>query len=600
MILVAALGAVGLAVRTPITTGQICPEIVRKDARKEPRNAAGQIRYCWPGMAHCFCDRDNDCYAEEGYIPCVPRTATNADAGTADVPRDIPDVQDVRDVPSDLDVPDVRDTGVDVRPDIRDTGVDARDASDVMDVSDVSDVQVDTGVDVPVVPADIQPSDLGAVAFPGAEGFGASTTGGRGGRVIYVTNLNADGAGSLNAAVQTPGPKYILFRVSGVIPAMIEMTEGDMTIAGQTSPGGITVRGIHCDNVYDPNHCRNVILRHIRSRNPDEDCLRMGGTDHFIVDHCSLENAGDESIELSRSHEVTVQYSVIAEPVGEHFQWGGMLINYSKSTNPLDNLSIHHNVWNGCHGRLPEVSCEENGDGPGTTNCSGRVLHAEISNNVQFDVYDPLWYNRCTGTNQGNDCAVSSANFLLNINWVNNIMVRRSSIDPFPMINGDIGQGGSRLFYTGNILNNGPSSALGTVPQASVAARFPYPTITLTPAATLMSDLAPMTGAFPRDAMDTRLASYLSSSVEQRPVAWTNTGINRGDAYNVISPVPALPIDTDLDGMPDAWELVHGLNPNVQDHNGTTLSVSVTGVSGYTNLECYLNELSARRLANLF
>ncbi|MBK7233687.1 MAG: hypothetical protein IPH93_15855 [Saprospiraceae bacterium] len=83
-------------------------------------------------------------------------------------------------------------------------------------------------------------------AFPGAEGFGSLTTGGRGGRVVYVTNLNADGPGSLQAAINETGIRYILFKVSGVIPTTIEIPSGhgEFTLAGQTSPNGIIVRGI--------------------------------------------------------------------------------------------------------------------------------------------------------------------------------------------------------------------------------------------------------------------------------------------------------------------------------------------------------------------
>ena len=86
-------------------------------------------------------------------------------------------------------------------------------------------------------------------AFPGAQGFGAlNTTGGRGGQVIYVTTLNCEGPGSLNAALATPGPKYILFKVSGVIDCAAELIWGDCYIAGQSSPGGIIVRGIIIDD----------------------------------------------------------------------------------------------------------------------------------------------------------------------------------------------------------------------------------------------------------------------------------------------------------------------------------------------------------------
>ena len=89
-------------------------------------------------------------------------------------------------------------------------------------------------------------------AFPGAQGFGTQlTTGGRGGQVIYVSNLNCDGPGSLAEALSTPGPKYILFKVSGIIDCAAEVVWGDCYIAGQTSPGGVIVRGIIIDDWYE-------------------------------------------------------------------------------------------------------------------------------------------------------------------------------------------------------------------------------------------------------------------------------------------------------------------------------------------------------------
>ncbi|MBJ7400611.1 Ig-like domain-containing protein, partial [Mycolicibacterium sp.] len=110
------------------------------------------------------------------------------------------------------------------------------------------------------------------VAFPGAEGFGAYATGGRDGSVIYVTNLNADGPGSLQWAIDQPGARYILFKVSGLINTQIHLTNGDVTIAGQTSPGGITIRGLVTDespyqdqDVHAPaDFAENWILQHIR------------------------------------------------------------------------------------------------------------------------------------------------------------------------------------------------------------------------------------------------------------------------------------------------------------------------------------------------
>ena len=102
-------------------------------------------------------------------------------------------------------------------------------------------------------------------SFPGAEGFGAETVGGRGGQVIYVTNLDPSGPGSLTEALATPGPRYILFKVSGLINAAAEVIYGDFTLAAHTSPGGVTVRGFVIDEMYDTiGTGDNMIIRHLK------------------------------------------------------------------------------------------------------------------------------------------------------------------------------------------------------------------------------------------------------------------------------------------------------------------------------------------------
>ncbi|MBL7826800.1 MAG: hypothetical protein JNJ57_09225, partial [Saprospiraceae bacterium] len=186
------------------------------------------------------------------------------------------------------------------------------------------------------------PSAAQIPVFPGAEGFGATTTtGGRGGQVMYVTNLNCNGPGSLNEALATPGKKYILFKVSGIIDCAAEVVHGDCYIAGQTAPGGIIVRGIYIDDWYDPNGgARNVVIRHLNSRPHTEnersgagwvmdDALRLDGASRIVVDHCTFANGTDEQIQISRSNNVTIQHSILAEPVGDHYMFGGMLLNYS-------------------------------------------------------------------------------------------------------------------------------------------------------------------------------------------------------------------------------------------------------------------------------
>jgi hypothetical protein len=156
---------------------------------------------------------------------------------------------------------------------------------------------------------------------------------------------------------------------------------------------------------------------------------RLGGAHDVIIDHCSMAAAEDENLELTRCRNVTVQSSILAEPSGDHYAWGGLLINYSKDVLPLDRLTIHHTVWNGVAGRLPEISCEENGDGPGKSNSAGHVLNIEIANNVLWDASDPIWFNHCVGNNEGNDCPTATRTFALALNLVGNVMARRSTAD---------------------------------------------------------------------------------------------------------------------------------------------------------------------------
>ena len=444
-------------------------------------------------------------------------------------------------------------------------------------------------------------------AFPGAEGFGAMASGGRGGSVYYVTNLNCSGPGSLQNGLNQAGAKYILFKVSGIIPCAAEVFKGDVTIAGQTSPGGIIVRGIILDEIYEQNtNSRNVIIRHLRSRpKPSQtlpnqgyvldDGLRLDGASNVIVDHCSFANAIDESVQISHSRNITLQNCMLSETLGEHFNLGGMLINYSRADHPQDNISIHHNVWNRIGGRFPEISCE-------SPYCSSAPLNLEITSNLFWDQQIQTWYNSCISG--GSDCT----NFRLNMNFTNNYSVVRNSYNG-PLASADfLANANNRLFVSGNRLSryaqysdyqlfyccndyntNAPNTNLGAAQRLTV--RNSFPLITPTPATDMTTYAAKYVGAFPRDPMDRRLLSPIS----QNTIA--SQAVNATDYFNdafqldfTTPPVP--PVDTDNDGMPNEWETANGLNPNVQDHNGLQLSKKFTGVEGYTNLECYLNELS--------
>ncbi|MCI0685242.1 MAG: hypothetical protein L0Y71_24345 [Gemmataceae bacterium] len=192
-------------------------------------------------------------------------------------------------------------------------------------------------------------------AFPGAEGWGAATAGGRGGKIIHVRNRNASGPGSLAEACATEGPRIVVFDVSGVIRGNIRITKPHITIAGQTAPGaGITIEGMI--STYD-HGVHDIIVRHLRvRRNRDKgsggDCIQMGGlgprktgTYNIILDHLSLCWGNDEVIDLYHAHDVTVQWCSVEESDDQGHSKGPH--NYGIISAAEDNgaVSVHHNLW---------------------------------------------------------------------------------------------------------------------------------------------------------------------------------------------------------------------------------------------------------------
>ncbi len=470
-------------------------------------------------------------------------------------------------------------------------------------------------------------------AFPGAEGFGSCATGGRGGQVLYVTTLEADPRGeipgSLQWALNQPGKRYILFKVSGTINGTVEMTQGDVTLAGQTSPQGVIVRGLNIqgNQVCEADNCplptiypQNFIIRHLRSRvvggpsTPaflDQDALRLHHAVNGIIDHFSAENAEDEAIQISFSRDISIQNSILAETIGDHARYGGMLINYSDPPRsfPLDRLSIHHNLWNRTVGRLPEISR----DNPAS---NGSILEIEVSNNL---IWDPGVYMEVALHQPEN----ASALLFYHMNVVGNVFFARA-LNTDALGNFTYGLMDSSFlqdlpathptttFFLDNAINLYPDrrdyqllyrnndypttlTDLAALPYPDPShppsfartTRHNFPAITYTAPAGLRSYMLAQAGAFPRDAMDLRLMDFVNrQTFDNNP---RNLNLRR-DAFLIPNSTTGSPMDSDNDGMPDDWERARGLNPMVQDHNGTQLSTQ-----GYTNLEVYLNELANSR-----
>ncbi len=458
-----------------------------------------------------------------------------------------------------------------------------------------------------------------AQAFPGAQGFGAQATGGRGGRVIVVTNLNAAGPGSLQAALDEEGPRTVVFAVSGLIDAPIHLTRGDATIAGQTSPGGITIRQFHtteepyCDQtptcITASRKADNWILRHVRIR-PDgrhDDGLRMRYTRRAIVDQVSIGGATDEAVEISYANDITIQNSIIAETVGDHADRGGVLVNYSNPTQgyALTRLALHHNVFNRILGRYPEFSRE-------SAAAAGSVMDVELSNNLYWDMGYFIDVNNTTVS-----ASDSGQPIYYRMNLVGNQVIARGPTQAEPFRYGLISvatpqgaQPQTSIWFSGNRINLYPERSdyalmyccndypdqtpASTPPAWAAGSRHDFPFIGYDDAANLQPLAVARAGAFPRDPMDQRLMG----AVARGEILLQPRNVNpAGDGSALPSGIDlSVPLDSDGDGMSDAWESANGLNPLVQDHNGTQLSLSKLGVGGYTNLEVYLHELSEQRI----
>lgn len=436
------------------------------------------------------------------------------------------------------------------------------------------------------------------LAFPGAEGFGRFATGGRGGRVIAVTNLNDAGPGSLRAAIEAEGPRTVVFHVAGTIflKKQLKIDHGDLTIAGQTAPGdGITVarRGIAI------GMADNVIIRFIRSRLGDT-YPREKGLEHFnedaftcryatrvMVDHCSFSWSTDETATMYEVKDSTMQWCFVTESLNDSFHekgphgyggiWGG------------ESATFHHNLLATHRSRLPRFN-------------GARYHDYEEWGDDLIDCRNNVIYNWGQNTAYGGE--PHSSGFQASYNMVANIYrpgpATRRRVDdriarPDP---NDAGQF-SRLYVADNYVFGAPEvtadNALGVdgIPtgqraETLVAEPFPAaPVHTESPLTAYARVLAQGGAIFPvRDPVDRRVVDEVRQG--------TSSGGEDGliDSQDEVGGYPALkggeaPPDRDGDGMPDAWETAHSLDPDDATDGARP------GASGYTPLEDYLNTLVA-------
>lgn len=440
-------------------------------------------------------------------------------------------------------------------------------------------------------------SAIAVPAFPGAEGYGAAATGGRGGQIYIVTNLNDSGTGSLRAALNHNTPRTIVFQVSGTIHlySNLDIKYPNVTIAGQTAPGdGICIANGSLYAGYD-----NVIIRYIRCRlgdrwpdgtdNSDTDATWARYGDTIILDHVTASWSIDEVLSYYANTNLTVQWCIISESLryshhekGAH-GYGGIW----GSTNS----SFHHNLLAHHSSRNPRVE--------------SNITNMDLRNNVIYN-----WgFNSCYGGEGSNvnivNCyykpgpATSSS---ADDRIVNPSLVKEDGEAVVPHTYGQWYVAGNYVY--GNTATTADNS-LGIDPEGGTSERSLCQSTTSLPVATTY----PVTTQTAQDAFDSVLAdagcSLVRDSVDTRIIeevrtgtatygGQTGEGLGIIDSQETVGSWPTLnsltaPTDTDSDGMPDAWETANGLTiTDPEDRNDYDLDPD------YTNLEVYINSLVAK------
>jgi pectate lyase len=420
-------------------------------------------------------------------------------------------------------------------------------------------------------------------AFPGAEGYGSVTRGGRGGKVIVVTNLNDSGPGSLRAAVEAEGPRTVVFRVSGTIPLQtpLRIRHPYITIAGQTAPGdGIALRdqplGIGADE---------VIIRYIRVRLGDATRVNadaISGRYHknIILDHVSASWGTDETLSIYHNSYVTIQHCIISEAIGngKSHKFGGIWgDNYS---------TYHHNLIAHNDSRNPRFA---SGSG-----------HVDFRNNVIYN-----WgYNSAYGGEQKqqnnpkfNFTTVNMAANYYKPGPATRANVRSRIVGPATRDGAaDLG----KWWVSGNIVEGSPEvtadnwlgvelSRADIIENLSLGTAYrlaePWPakkTNQQSAEEAYKTVLARAGASLRRDSVDARIIEEVRTGTATYGNGIISTQADVGGWPELKSAPP--PKDTSGNGIPDWWLQKHGLDihdPDVanQDLNGT----------GYTNIEEYLN-----------
>jgi pectate lyase len=439
------------------------------------------------------------------------------------------------------------------------------------------------------------------LAFPTAEGFGKYTTGGRGGKVFIVSNLNDDGEGSLRKAVTAKGPRIVVFSVSGTIHLLSSLSiKSDVTIAGQTAPGD----GICLADYPVSLGGNNIIIRYLRFRMGDKNqnggmVDKAGADDAFggvrrnniMIDHCSMSWSTDEVCSIYAGDSTSVQWNLISEPLNYsyHFEtgdkdferhgyggiWGGK------------HATFHHNLIAHCNSRTPRWDGIRNSP---QENC-------DFVNNVIYD-----WGHNNMYAGEGGNYNVINNYYKYGPSTSKSVMYRvanpwsKSPTIGFGKwhIDGNYVDENAEVTknnWLGVAIENGKTSDVDAVKVN--ASPFQLISINIQSAKDAYESVLQNVGAsFRRDTLDERVIN----DVKKRTGKFIDVqgGYPHGTPYEqTVNAWPTLkslpePQDTDKDGMPDEWEKKHGLNAN-----DATDAATNQLHQQYTNIEVYINSLVA-------
>lgn len=439
------------------------------------------------------------------------------------------------------------------------------------------------------------------LAFPSADGYGKYTKGGRGGKVIYVTNLNDSGEGSLRAAVEAEGPRVVIFRVSGdiMLKSKLRIKNPYITIAGQTAPGdGICIRNY--DVIIQTEHC---ILSYLRVRpgiyeaegwtrqdiynDGRKDCIWVYRSDNVVLDHVSASFGSDETISVTQSDNVTVQDCILSEslnatPYGGAHAMGSILCGgYGQKISYFRNLVATH------RSRMPATGNQASSEDD-TVGCD-----IEIVNNVFYN-----WQgDNCGNSHDETDVGPSR------VNLINNYYKGgKESTSEYAW---STAAGNQQMYMSGNAMN-------GVVPKDQ------YTSLVQWSSEAVAGNLVDWDRYIMPDRCEKSILKNIVSAFDAYDYVMENAGcslyrddfdrgilqsvvdgkgklINKPEqAYGWTGSWPVLEqtqayTDADGDGMDDTWERKVGLNPeDPADANATV-------AGGYTNLEIFLESLTNRK-----